>query len=103
MRGNGEFTTHEESRSLTKMHGPLVNERVGSAEVVQVILLKQCSNLLSQIVRGMSIREPLFNRLVEVIGRELFYFQSTGGEERQERADREGACMEGSRSCSKWF
>jgi hypothetical protein len=35
----------------------------------------------------MSIREPSFNYLVEVIGRDLFYFQSTGGEQRQERAD----------------
>src|SRR6266849_4694935 len=68
---------------------------MGSAEIVQVILLNQCSSLLSQIVRGMSIREPLFNRLVEVIGRELFYFQSTGGEQRQERADRARVCMRG--------
>jgi len=56
------------------MHCPLLNERVGSAEIVKVILLNHFSSLLSSVVRGMSIREPLFNRLVEVIGRDLFYF-----------------------------
>src|ERR1051326_7519032 len=43
----------------------------------------------------MSIREPLFNHLVEVIGRDLLYFQSTGGKQRQERADGERTCMRG--------
>ncbi len=61
------------------MHGPLVNERVGSAEIVQVILLNQCSNLLSHIVRRMSIREPLLNGLVEVIGRDLLFLPKTQG------------------------
>jgi hypothetical protein len=56
------------------MHRSLLKERVGSAEVEQVILLDHFASLLSQIVRGMSIREPLLNRLVEVISRELFYF-----------------------------
>ena len=74
VRGNGKLTAHEESRSLTKVHYPLMNEGVGPAEIVQVILLKQCASLVSQIVGRMSIREPLLNRLIEVIGRELFYF-----------------------------
>lgn len=47
MRRNSEFTAHEYSRSLTKMHCPLLNERVGSAEVVKVILLNHFSGLLS--------------------------------------------------------
>src|SRR5713101_6820400 len=77
------------------MHRSLLKERVGSAEIVKVILLDHFASLLSQVVRGMSIREPLFNRLVEVIGGELFYFQPAGGEQRQERADGERACMRG--------
>ena len=44
---------------------------------------------------GKVVDLPLFNRLVEVIGRDLFSFQSTVGEQRQERADGERACMRG--------
>ncbi len=47
MPGNSEFTAHKCSRSLTKMHCPLLNERVGSAEIVKVILLNHFSSLLS--------------------------------------------------------